>query len=95
LKRDCGGTFGSSSVELSEDFGEVGLACTGCGCGVGRDGGGAGGFEELYLTGDSLAKKSRNSGSRLFRGLFDEELGLLLSDAPQNQPIVALALLVN
>lgn len=65
------------------------MVYVGCGCGEFGACGGAAGFEELYLTGDSFAKKSRNSGSRLFRGLFEEELGLLLSDAPQNQPIVA------
>ena len=46
-----------------------------------------GGFEELYFTGDSLARKSRRLGSRSLKGSFDLE-SPLVSEDPQNQPIV-------
>jgi hypothetical protein len=59
------------------------------GVGAGAVSGAAGGFEELYFTGDSLARKSRRLGSRSRRGSWDF-LSSLLSEEPQNQPIVAL-----
>lgn len=70
---------GSGAVGLlSEDVFCVGAAD---GCSVG------GGVEGPYLTGDSFARKSLRLGSRSRRGSWDLLLSLL-SEEPQNQPIV-------
>jgi len=63
------------------------LLCADWGGGAGGGVGVAGGLDELYLTGDSLARKSRSFGSRFRRGSLELST-LLVSEDPQNQPIV-------
>lgn len=89
-----------SSLEVSGEDDEVvgglerrrsvgcGVVVTGAGVCVG-----AGGFDASYFTGDSFFRNSRRLGSRLRSGSFDLSSP---SDAeePQNQPIVAIAVVV-
>ena len=60
---------------------------SGCGDGSGPEGGGGGGFEVWYFTGDSFSRKSRRLGSRSRRGSLLVSFELPFLPEPPNQPI--------